>query len=83
MPLSQHHKQGRKNHDVGAPIYRENIGSHVSDVDDSLVAEARGPEINALLLPKLEVFPAALAWQERGEHVLRDTDFFVLQVQPI
>lgn len=65
-------------------MYDHDVGySHVRDVDDSLVAEARGPEINALLPAELEVLAAALAWQECGEHVLRDTDPFVLQVQPI
>ena len=63
--------------------HRDASYSHVGDVDDSLVAEARGPEINALLFAELEVLPAALARQERGEHVLRDADPFVLQVQPI
>lgn len=57
--------------------------SHVGDVDDALVAETRGSEVHALLLAKFEVLAAALARQEGGEHVLRDADSLVLQVQPI
>lgn len=68
-------------HEEGYPA--RSACSHVGDVDDSLVAEARSPEIHGLLLAELEVLAAALARQEGGEHVLRDADPFVLQVQPI
>lgn len=68
-------------HEQGYPA--RSACSHVGDVDDSLVAEARGSEIHGLLLAELEVLAAALARQEGGEHVLRDADPFVLQVQPI
>lgn len=57
--------------------------SHVGDIDDALVAEARGSEVHALLLAKFEVLSAALARQEGGEHVLREADSLVLQVQPV
>lgn len=52
--------------------------SHVCNVDDSLVAKARGPEVDALLLAKLEILAAALAWQERCEEILHDAHLLVL-----
>ena len=57
--------------------------SHVGDVYDPLVAEACSPEVHALLLAELEILSAALAWQEGSQEVLRDSHFFVLQVQPL
>lgn len=57
--------------------------SHVGDVDDLFVAEAGGSEIDALLLPKLEVLAAGLARKKGSEEVLHDPHLLVLQIQPI
>lgn len=56
------------------------VNSHVSDIDDLLVAEASRPEVYALLFSKLEVLAAALTRQERGEEILHKADLLVLQV---
>ena len=68
---------------VSLPGHAGRPDSHVCNVDDLLVAEARGPEINPLLLSKLEVLAAALARQEGGQKVLQDPHLRVLQVETV